>query len=66
MKENKKYKEFYSELEYLAIDNIVISGITRIIRAHGDKKTKKEVINRYYEYMKINFSSYKDNKYLSR
>lgn len=66
LKEKEIYDEFYSEVEYLAIDNIIISGITRIIRATGDKKVKKEVINKYYEYMKTNFSNYKDNIYINR
>ena len=65
LKENKIYDEFYSELQYLAIDNILISGITRIIRAKGDKKTKKEVINQFIQYMNDNFQDYKNNKYLN-
>lgn len=66
MEDNKLWSDFYNEMEFIAIDNILISGITRIIRANGDKEVKKEVINRYYEYIKTNFPNYKSNKYLSR
>lgn len=64
LKENKIYNEYYSEIEYLAIDNILISSITRIIRAKGDNKTKKEVIHKLIDYMNSNFNNYKNNKYL--
>ncbi len=59
------YQEFYHELEYLAIDNILISGITRIIRASGDKKTKREVTNKFISYLKDNFPNYRNNPYLN-
>ena len=65
-KENNKYEEFYSELEYLAIDNILISGITRVVRISKDYKTRKKVIHEYFKYMIKNFPNYKDNKYLNR
>jgi len=66
MKKQNKYDEFYEEIEYLAVDNILISGITRIVRINNDKKTKKEVINKFIDYIKEKFPNYKKNKYLSR
>lgn len=66
MKDNNLWDEFSSEIEFVAINNILISGITRIIRANGNKKIKKEVIKRFLDYMNTNFSNYKENKYLGR
>ncbi len=58
------YDKYQKEIEYLAIDNIVISGITRIIRSNADKKNKNEVIDNFLNYMKDNFPNYKNNNYL--
>lgn len=65
MEKTNKYDEFYSEVEFLAIDNILISGISRIIRSKGDRKTKREIITKFLTYMK-KFPNYKKNKYLTR
>lgn len=65
MKDKNMYDKYYSEIEYLAIDHILISGITRLVRFSKDKKIRNEVINKYISYMKDNFTSYKNNKYLS-
>lgn len=65
MKGKKIYKEYYDEVEYMAIENILISTITRIIRVNGNKKTKKEVIDKLNQYMNDNFKDFKHNKYLS-
>ena len=50
---------------YLAIDNILISGITRIIRANGEQKNKKEVISKFLTYLDENFPNYRSNPYLN-
>ena len=65
MKKKKIYKKYYSEVEYMAIENILISTITRIIRVKGNNKTKKEVINKLIKYMNDNFKDYKNNIYLN-
>ena len=62
IKNNKKYYDF---IEYLAIDNILISAIVRVINAKAHSKLKKETINKMYTYVLTNFKSYKNNKYLS-
>ncbi len=59
------YQDFAYELEYLAIDNILISGITRIIRANGEQKNKKEVISKFLTYLDENFPNYRSNPYLN-
>ncbi len=65
LENKKKYQLFNSEVEYLAIDNILISGISRIVRSKADLKLKKEVINAFWDYMKKNFPNYKNNSYLN-
>jgi len=64
-KKKKIYKKYYPEIEYMAIENVLISTITRIIRAKGDKDVKREVINKLLKYMNDNFKGYKKNKYLN-
>lgn len=64
MKEKGLYDRYYSEIEYTAIENILISGVTRIIRAKGNRKIKKEIINKLIKYMNNNFENYKRNSYL--
>lgn len=61
IKDNKKY---HAIIEYLAIDNIYISTMVRVITANVNKHTKKEVIKRLLEYLNENFKDFKKNKYL--
>jgi len=62
IKNNKKY---FSYIEYLAIDNIYISAIVRVINAKVDNKLKKDAINKMINYMNNNFKDFKHNKYLN-
>ena len=63
--EVKNNKEYFPYIEYLAIDNIYISAIVRIINADADNKLKKEAITEMIAYMKTNFKDFKHNKYLN-
>ncbi len=58
------YNKFYSELEFLAIEHILIYGVTRVCRIVGDKNTKAEVIKQFKNYINNKFPNYKKNKYL--
>lgn len=51
-------------IEYLAIDNIYISAIVRVILSNTSFDKKKMVINVLKEYMNENFKEYKNNKYI--
>ena len=61
LKDNKKYHDI---VEYLAIDNIYISSIVRVINANVSRKLKKEIISKLTNYMKNNFKDFKKNNYL--
>ena len=61
IKNNNKYHDL---IEYLAIDNIYISAIVRVINAKSDKKSKKEIINLMRNYILNNFANYNNNKYM--
>lgn len=62
----KKTKKYSAEIEYLAIQHILIAGITRIINASGEKELKKEVIGKLENYMNDKFPNYKNNKYIQK
>ena len=64
LKKEKKLKKYYSNLEFLAIEHIYISGITRVIQCEADKNVKKEIINEFLTYFNNNFKDHKKNKYL--
>lgn len=64
LKKKRKFKKYYSIVEFLAIEHIYISGITRIIQCEADNKLKKEVINDFLVYFNNNFKGYKNNKFL--
>ena len=61
----KGHKNYYKYIEYLAIDNILISTTVRVINAKANKVLKKEVIKCLHNYVSTNFSSYKNNEYIN-
>ena len=63
IKKNKKFKNYYDEVTYLAINHIYIASIVRIINA---KKVtnRKAIIDKLITYMNDNFKDYRNNKYL--
>lgn len=61
IKDNHKQKDI---IEFLAIDNIFISAIVRVINAKADRKIKIQVINKMKKYIVHNFKNYENNKYL--
>lgn len=61
IKNNKKDREL---IEFLAIDNIYISAIVRVINAKANNKAKRKIINQMIDYMKTNFKDFKSNKYI--
>lgn len=63
-KTQKKYDDVKEKIEFLCIDHMYISGIVRIINADADKKEKKEIINKFKNYMKSNFPAFNNNIYL--
>ncbi len=64
IKHNKK-EEYFSKIEFLAIDHIYISAIVRVLKAEADDKVKRETINKLIDYMNTNFPNYKNNKYIN-
>ncbi len=64
IKHNKK-EEYFSKIEFLAIDHIYISAIVRVLKAEADDKVKRETINKLIDYMNTNFPDYKNNKYIN-
>lgn len=61
--ENKKYKKYYPEIEFLAIYHIFIAAIVRIITAKN-VHNKKELIHKLRNYVCIKFPNYDNNQYL--
>ena len=64
IKHNKK-EEYFSKIEFLAIDHIYISAIVRVLKAEADDKVKRETINKLLDYMNKKFPNYKNNKYIN-
>lgn len=64
IKHNKK-EEYFSKIEFLAIDHIYISAIVRVLKAEADDKVKRETINKLIDYINTNFPNYKNNKYIN-
>lgn len=64
IKHNKK-EEYFSKIEFLAIDHIYISAIVRVLKADADKNIKKETIEKLIDYMNKKFPNYKSNKYIN-
>lgn len=64
IKHNKK-EEYFSKIEFLAIDHIYISAIVRVLKADADDKVKRETINKLIDYMNKKFPNYKNNKYIN-
>lgn len=64
IKHNKK-EEYFSKIEFLAIDHIYISAIVRVLKAEADDKVKRETINKLIDYMNTSFPNYKNNKYIN-
>lgn len=60
-KKHNLYKKYYQELEFLAIDNIYISTIVRIVRSKATNQEKMDIIKKLLNFMNDNFSSYKKN-----
>ena len=62
IKSNKKINK--DILEFLAIEHIYISAITRVLIAEANKNKKMIVVNKLKEYVEDNFTNYRKNKYL--
>lgn len=58
------YEKFYNEIEFLAIDKLFISAIVRAIRSEYKIKEKARNIDELLKYFKINFKTFKTNKYI--
>ena len=62
IKDDHKNKDI---IEFLAIDNIYIAAIVRIINAKASRVIKLQTINEMKEYVFANFKDFRNNKYLS-
>ena len=60
---NDSYQKIAPIIEYLAIENIYIATIVRVINASSYGAIKQN-INCYLDYMNTNFTNYKNNKYI--
>lgn len=63
--QHNKKEEYFSKIEFLAIDHIYISAIVRVLKAKADDKVKRETINKLLDYMNKKFPNYKNNKYIN-
>ena len=63
--QHNKKEEYFSKIEFLAIDHIYISAIVRVLKADADDKVKRETINKLIDYMNTSFPNYKNNKYIN-
>lgn len=63
-KNKNTYEENYEKLEFLCLYHMYISGITRVINCKVPMKDKKVIINKYIDYVKNNFKTFKNNKYI--
>jgi len=63
-KNNNTYEKNYEKLEFLCLYHMYISGITRVINCKVPMKDKKVIINKYIDYVKNNFKTFKNNKYI--
>ena len=63
--QHNKKEEYFSKIEFLAIDHIYISAIVRVLKADADDKVKRETINKLIDYMNKKFPNYKNNKYIN-
>ena len=63
--QHNKKEEYFSKIEFLAIDHIYISAIVRVLKAEADDKVKRETINKLINYMNKKFPNYKNNKYIN-
>ena len=63
--QHNKKEEYFSKIEFLAIDHIYISAIVRVLKADADDKVKRETIKKLIDYMNKKFPNYKNNKYIN-
>lgn len=63
--QHNKKEEYFSKIEFLAIDHIYISAIVRVLKAEADDKVKRETINKLIDYINKKFPNYKNNKYIN-
>ena len=63
-KKNNKLEKNYEKLEFLCLYHMYVSGITRVINCKVPMKDKKIIINKYIDYVKNNFKTFKNNKYI--
>ena len=65
-KKKQIFKEYYNEIEFLNIDHIYISTITRILLSNSTQKKQKEIISKIINYINSNFPRYKNNIYIKK
>ena len=64
-KSNNIYEQNQDKLEFIAIYHMYIVAITRVINAKAKSKNKKLIINKFIDYININFKNFKKNKYIN-
>lgn len=63
-KKKSIYNDIYDKLEFLCIYHMYICGITRIINAETSFKDKINIINKFRNYINVNFKGFRKNKYI--
>ena len=63
-KQEDKYEMFKNELEFLAIEHLLISTIVRVLHISKYKEAKRNVLP-YLKYIKKEYPNYKNNIYIS-
>jgi glycosyltransferase involved in cell wall biosynthesis len=53
---------YFHELEFLAIQHVFIASSVRVLRADS----RSRIVNKFYQYMILNFKNFRNNPYLSR
>lgn len=61
-KSHNKYEEYREEIEFMMLDNIMVSTFDRIICSTNNIKNN---LKRYWEFINNNFPNYRKNKYIN-
>lgn len=56
---------YQEELEFLIVDHLLITTVTRVVTSDADKKLKHEILNKIYDFIQL-FPNLYNNSYLGR
>lgn len=63
-KKKKIFEKYKDEIEFLCIQHMYLSAIVRVSIMNVDKRTKKQTIDKFVNYVETNFNDFNKNKYL--